>query len=160
MLLIKSTNLRLSRVSGLLSTLALSLQVASICTILTDNYCEHAYELLQTPNMKKLLVNFLRLLFSHMFLIKLSSLFPFLFLNLTLSQLAGILLDTRNLDKFSKFHTHRDAEATQLLLVGSFPGLRQELFEQCMCLFSHGQMLNCSDCFYAQFVIFHIWSQQ
>ncbi|XP_039138606.1 uncharacterized protein LOC120275941 isoform X3 [Dioscorea cayenensis subsp. rotundata] len=74
-------------------------EVASICTILTDNYCEHAYELLQTPNMKKLL-------------------------------LAGILLDTRNLDKFSKFHTHRDAEATQLLLVGSFPGLRQELFEQ------------------------------
>ncbi|KAM0946979.1 putative inorganic diphosphatase [Dioscorea sansibarensis] len=74
-------------------------EVGSICTILTDNYCEHAYELLQTPNMKKLL-------------------------------LAGILLDTRNLDKSSKFHTHRDAEATQLLLVGSVPGLRQELFEQ------------------------------
>ncbi|KAH7664246.1 Inorganic diphosphatase protein [Dioscorea alata] len=74
-------------------------EVGSICTILTDNYCEHAYELLQTPNMKKLL-------------------------------LAGILLDTRNLDKSSKFHTHRDAEATQLLLVGSVPGVRQELFEQ------------------------------
>ncbi|KAJ0969103.1 hypothetical protein J5N97_021980 [Dioscorea zingiberensis] len=74
-------------------------EAGSLCTILTDSYCEHAYELLQTPNMKKLL-------------------------------LAGILLDTRNLDRSSKFHTHRDAEATQLLLVGSAPSLRQELFDQ------------------------------
>lgn len=31
-------------------------QVGSQCTILTDNYCEDAYELLDTPILKKLLV--------------------------------------------------------------------------------------------------------
>ncbi|KAJ6410278.1 hypothetical protein OIU84_007095 [Salix udensis] len=30
-------------------------EVASQCTILTDNYCEDAYDLLQTPVLKKLL---------------------------------------------------------------------------------------------------------
>lgn len=36
-----------------------SLQVGSKCTILTDNYCEDAYDLLQTPVLKKLLVNYI-----------------------------------------------------------------------------------------------------
>ncbi|KAJ0972479.1 hypothetical protein J5N97_020438 [Dioscorea zingiberensis] len=76
-------------------------EVGSQCTVLTDHYCEGAFDLLKTPSLKKLL-------------------------------LAGIMLDTYNLDKFAKFHTHRDAEAVQLLLVGSVPSFRYELFEQLM----------------------------
>ncbi|KAK2663646.1 hypothetical protein Ddye_002220 [Dipteronia dyeriana] len=74
-------------------------EVGSQCTILTDNYCEDAYDLLQTPMLKKLL-------------------------------LAGILLDTQNLDSAAAFSVTRDAEAVQLLLVGSSPNYRNALFDQ------------------------------
>ncbi|XP_020261537.1 uncharacterized protein LOC109837627 [Asparagus officinalis] len=74
-------------------------EVGSQCTVLTDNYCEDAYSLLQAPNLKKLL-------------------------------LAGILLDTENLNSAANLFTNRDAEAVQLLLVGSSPNYRYELFEQ------------------------------
>ncbi|XVE56704.1 hypothetical protein DITRI_Ditri04bG0032100 [Diplodiscus trichospermus] len=76
-------------------------EVGSPCTILTDNYCEDAYDLLQTPVMKKLL-------------------------------LAGILLDTQNLNAYAKLSMARDAEAVQLLLVGSVPNYRNDLFDQLM----------------------------
>ncbi|KAJ6676608.1 hypothetical protein OIU85_009842 [Salix viminalis] len=33
-------------------------EVGSQCTVLTDNYCEDAYDLLQTPLLKKLLVDY------------------------------------------------------------------------------------------------------
>ncbi|KAK0587668.1 hypothetical protein LWI29_026600 [Acer saccharum] len=74
-------------------------EVGSQCTILTDNYCEDAYDLLQTPMLKKLL-------------------------------LACILLDTQNLDSAAAFSVTRDAEAVQLLLVGSSPSYRNALFDQ------------------------------
>lgn len=32
-------------------------EVGSKCTTLTDNYCEDAYDLLQNPVLKKLMVN-------------------------------------------------------------------------------------------------------
>ncbi|KAL6318524.1 hypothetical protein AAG906_000602 [Vitis piasezkii] len=76
-------------------------EVGSQCTILTDNYCEDAYDLLQTPVLKNLL-------------------------------LAGILLDTRNLNASAKLSMARDAEAVQLLLVGSAPNHRNTLFDQLM----------------------------
>ncbi|KAB2089827.1 hypothetical protein ES319_A03G087500v1 [Gossypium barbadense] len=76
-------------------------EVGSQCTILTDNYCEDAYELLQTPMLKKLL-------------------------------LSGILLDTQNLDVYAKLSMARDAEAVQLLLVGSVPNYRNALYDQLM----------------------------
>ncbi|KAL3512708.1 hypothetical protein ACH5RR_025425 [Cinchona calisaya] len=76
-------------------------EVASGCTILTDNYCEDAYDLLQTPMLKKLL-------------------------------LAGILLDTQNLNASMKLSMTRDSEAIQLLLVGSIPSYRNTLFDQLM----------------------------
>ncbi|KAL5748191.1 hypothetical protein ACOSQ2_025488 [Xanthoceras sorbifolium] len=76
-------------------------EVGSQCTILTDNYCEDAYDLLQTPTLKKLL-------------------------------LAGILLDTQNLDSSAAFSMTRDAEAVQLLSVGSSPNDRNTLFDQLM----------------------------
>ncbi|GMI78230.1 hypothetical protein HRI_001492300 [Hibiscus trionum] len=76
-------------------------EVGSQCTILTDNYCEDAYELLQTPMLKKLL-------------------------------LSGILLDTQNLNVYAKLSMARDAEAVQLLLVGSAPNYRNSLFNQLM----------------------------
>ncbi|KAJ7945805.1 Wiskott-Aldrich syndrome protein family member 2 like [Quillaja saponaria] len=77
-------------------------EVGSQCTILTDNYCEDAYDLLQTPVLKKLL-------------------------------LAGILLDTQNLKNASTTSSMtRDAEAVQLLLVGSAPNYRNALFDQLM----------------------------
>ncbi|OMO51978.1 hypothetical protein CCACVL1_29463 [Corchorus capsularis] len=76
-------------------------EVGSQCTILTDNYCEDAYDLLQTPMLKKLL-------------------------------LAGILLDTLNLNAYAKLSMARDAEAVQLLLVGSAPNYRNALFDQLM----------------------------
>ncbi|PON72304.1 hypothetical protein PanWU01x14_066950 [Parasponia andersonii] len=74
-------------------------EVGSQCTILTDNYCEDAYDLLQTPVLKKLL-------------------------------LAAILLDTQNLNSPSQHSMARDAEAVQLLLVGSTPNYRNTLFDQ------------------------------
>ncbi|XP_062116133.1 uncharacterized protein LOC133830220 [Humulus lupulus] len=74
-------------------------EVGSQCTILTDNYCEDAYDLLQTPVLKKLL-------------------------------LAAILLDTQNLNSSSQHSMARDAEAVQLLLVGSTPNYRNALFDQ------------------------------
>ncbi|XP_020585887.1 uncharacterized protein LOC110028395 [Phalaenopsis equestris] len=74
-------------------------EVGSLCTVLTDNYCEDAYDLLRSPNIKKLL-------------------------------LAGILLDTKNLSFAAKSSTNRDAEAVQLLLVGSSPDYKDFLFEQ------------------------------
>ncbi|XP_077250541.1 uncharacterized protein LOC143889984 isoform X2 [Tasmannia lanceolata] len=76
-------------------------EVGSKCTILTDIYCEDAYNLVQTPYLKKLL-------------------------------LAGILLDTDNLNVSSKLSTNRDREAVQLLLVGSTPNHRHALFDQLM----------------------------
>ncbi|KAK9278075.1 hypothetical protein L1049_027633 [Liquidambar formosana] len=76
-------------------------EVGSQCTILTDNYCEDAYDLLQTTVVKKLL-------------------------------LAGILLDTKNLNASAKLSMTRDAEAVQLLLVGSAPNYRNALFDQLM----------------------------
>ncbi|GMQ09907.1 hypothetical protein CsSME_00053121 [Camellia sinensis var. sinensis] len=76
-------------------------EVGSQCTILTDNYCEDAYDILQTPILKKLL-------------------------------LAGILLDTQNLNTSDKLSMTRDAEAIQLLSVGSAPNYRNELYDQLM----------------------------
>ncbi|XP_022994646.1 uncharacterized protein LOC111490295 [Cucurbita maxima] len=75
--------------------------VGSQCTILTDNYCEDAYHLLQTPLLKNLL-------------------------------LAGILLDTKNLDGSAQSSMTRDAEAVQLLSVGSAPNCRNGLYDQLM----------------------------
>ncbi|XP_038893748.1 uncharacterized protein LOC120082581 isoform X2 [Benincasa hispida] len=75
--------------------------VGSQCTILTDNYCEDAYHLLQTPLLKNLL-------------------------------LAGILLDTKNLDASSQSSMTRDAEAVQLLSVGSAPNSKNGLYDQLM----------------------------
>ncbi|KAG9446585.1 hypothetical protein H6P81_012713 [Aristolochia fimbriata] len=77
-------------------------EVGSLCTLLTDNFCEEAYDLLEeTPSLRKLL-------------------------------LAGILLDTHNLNFAAKLPTNRDAEAVQLLLVGFPPTLRFELSDQLM----------------------------
>ncbi|XP_022954466.1 uncharacterized protein LOC111456732 [Cucurbita moschata] len=75
--------------------------VGSQCTILTDNYCEDAYHLLQTPLLKNLM-------------------------------LAGILLDTKNLDGSAQLSMTRDAEAVQLLSVGSAPNCRNGLYDQLM----------------------------
>ncbi|CAM8982336.1 unnamed protein product [Rhodiola kirilowii] len=74
-------------------------EIGSQCTILTDNYCEDAYDLLQTPELKKLL-------------------------------LAGILLDTQNLNASAISSMTRDAEAVLLLLVGSSPNYRNTLYDQ------------------------------
>ncbi|PIA30279.1 hypothetical protein AQUCO_05600005v1 [Aquilegia coerulea] len=74
-------------------------EVGSQCTILTDNYCEDAYDMLQIPVVKKLL-------------------------------LAGILLDTQNLNLATKVSMNRDTEAVQLLLVGSAPNYNNALFDQ------------------------------
>nr|GMC72300.1 uncharacterized protein LOC109180009 isoform X1 [Ipomoea batatas] len=80
-------------------------EVVSECTVLTDNYCEEAYDLLQTPMLKKLL-------------------------------LAGILLDTGNLVLSAANNKvpmkTKDAEAVQLLTVGSAPDYRNTLFDQLM----------------------------
>ncbi|CAJ1943758.1 unnamed protein product [Sphenostylis stenocarpa] len=76
-------------------------EVGSQCTVVTDNYCEDAYDLLQNPVLKKLL-------------------------------LAGILLDTQNLKASAAISMTRDAEAVQLLLVGSAPNYRYALFDQLM----------------------------
>ena len=46
-------------------------------------------------------------------------------------QLTGILLDTKNLNAYAKLTMGRDAEAVQLLLVGSAPNYRNALFDQC-----------------------------
>ncbi|KAL0441078.1 UNVERIFIED_CONTAM: hypothetical protein Sradi_0046700 [Sesamum radiatum] len=74
-------------------------EVGSPCTVLTDNYCEDAYDLLQNPILKKLL-------------------------------LAGILLDTQNLSKSPRLSMTKDAEAVQLLSVGSAPNYRNTLYDQ------------------------------
>ncbi|XXG88740.1 hypothetical protein AAC387_Pa12g0916 [Persea americana] len=74
-------------------------EVGSECTVLTDNYCEDAYDLLRTSYLKRLL-------------------------------LAGILLDTENLSTAAKYSTNRDAEAVQLLLVGSSSSHRHVFYEQ------------------------------
>ncbi|KAK4438536.1 hypothetical protein Salat_0188000 [Sesamum alatum] len=76
-------------------------EVGSSCTVLTDNYCEDAYDLLQNPILKKLM-------------------------------LAGILLDTQNLSTSPKLSMTRDAEAVQLLSVGSTPNYRNTLYDQLM----------------------------
>lgn len=47
-------------------------------------------------------------------------------------QLAGILLDTKNLDASSQSSMTRDAEAVQLLSVGSAPNSKNGLYDQCM----------------------------
>lgn len=106
------------------------LQVGSQCTILTDNSCEDAYDLLQTPMLKKILVYYTVIInnFDYwLLLVRESQWFP-------LPQLAGILLDTHNLDSYSSLSMPRDAEAVQLLLVGSSPNYRNNLFDQCMLL--------------------------
>ncbi|CAN1729529.1 hypothetical protein LINPERHAP1_LOCUS641 [Linum perenne] len=74
-------------------------EVGSQCTILTDNYCEDAYDLLEFQMLKKLL-------------------------------LAGILLDTQNLNSAVELSTTRDSEAVQLLLVGSPPNYRTTIYDQ------------------------------
>ncbi|CAL1390582.1 unnamed protein product [Linum trigynum] len=74
-------------------------EVGSQCTILTDNYCEDAYDLLEFPMLKKLL-------------------------------LAGILLDTQNLNSAVELSTTRDSEAVQLLLAGSAPNYRTNIYDQ------------------------------
>ncbi|KAL0318588.1 UNVERIFIED_CONTAM: hypothetical protein Sangu_2015000 [Sesamum angustifolium] len=74
-------------------------EVGSPCTVLTDNYCEDAYDLLQNPILKKLL-------------------------------LAGILLDTQNLITSPRLSMTKDAEAVQLLSVGSAPNYRNTLYDQ------------------------------
>ncbi|XP_052182084.1 uncharacterized protein LOC127794860 isoform X2 [Diospyros lotus] len=76
-------------------------EVGSQCTILTDNYCEDAYDLLQSPILKKLL-------------------------------LAGILLDTQNLNLAGMLSTTRDTEAVQLLSVGCTPNYQSALYDQLM----------------------------
>lgn len=45
-------------------------------------------------------------------------------------QLSGILLDTQNLKASASLSMTRDAEAVQLLLVGSAPNYRYTLFDQ------------------------------
>lgn len=62
-------------------------EVASVCTILVEEYRKHACDLLQHPYVRKLL-------------------------------LAGILVDTQNLDPTAVFFTTRDRVAVDLLLVG------------------------------------------
>uniref|UniRef100_A0A7N1A6V0 Exopolyphosphatase n=1 Tax=Kalanchoe fedtschenkoi TaxID=63787 RepID=A0A7N1A6V0_KALFE len=107
-------NLMMSRKLNILvvgqEVLRSSQEVGSQCTILTDNYCEDAYDLLQTPVLKKLL-------------------------------LAGILLDTQNLNASAKSSMTRDAEAVQLLLVGSSPNYRNTLYDQLMQDQKDGQFL-------------------
>ncbi|KAM7483145.1 hypothetical protein LguiB_007728 [Lonicera macranthoides] len=76
-------------------------EVGSQCTILTDNFCEDSYDLLQTSILKILL-------------------------------LAGILLDTQNLNLSAKLSMTRDAEAVQLLSVGSAPNYGNALYDQLM----------------------------
>ncbi|XP_057862371.1 uncharacterized protein LOC131070755 isoform X1 [Cryptomeria japonica] len=63
-------------------------EVASVCTILVEEYRKHACDLLQHPYIRKLL-------------------------------LAGILIDTQNLDPTAVFFTTRDKMAVDLLLVGA-----------------------------------------
>ncbi|KAL9672361.1 hypothetical protein QQ045_028611 [Rhodiola kirilowii] len=96
-------NLMMSRKLNILvvgqDVLRSSWEIGSQCTILTDNYCEDAYDLLQTPELKKLL-------------------------------LAGILLDTQNLNASAISSMTRDAEAVLLLLVGSSPNYRNTLYDQ------------------------------
>lgn len=60
-------------------------------------------------------------------------------------QLAGILLDTQNLNVYTKSSMTRDAEAIQLLLVGSSPNYRNTLFDECMFISSQWlrQNLHC-----------------
>ncbi|KAL2321758.1 hypothetical protein Fmac_026137 [Flemingia macrophylla] len=84
-----------------LDVLCTTSEVGSQCTVVTDNYCEDAYDLLQNPVLNKLL-------------------------------LAGILLDTQNLKSSAAISMTRDAEAVQLLLVGSPPNYRYALFDQLM----------------------------
>lgn len=47
-------------------------------------------------------------------------------------QLAGILLDTQNLNMSTKLSVTRDAEAVQLLSVGCAPNYGNALYDQCM----------------------------
>lgn len=56
-------------------------------------------------------------------------------LSLIFFQLAGILLDTENLSAAAKYSTNRDAEAVQLLLVGSPSSHRHVFYERCTILF-------------------------
>lgn len=74
-------------------------EVASLCTILVEEYKEHAYELLQLPYIRKIL-------------------------------LAGILLDTQNLDSTAVYFTTRDRVAVDLLLVGCSQYYRYALFDE------------------------------
>ncbi|KAG8378767.1 hypothetical protein BUALT_Bualt07G0019300 [Buddleja alternifolia] len=77
-------------------------EVGSACTVLTDNYCEDAYDLLQTPILKKLLLAGILLDTQN-----LSTLSP-------------------------KLSMTRDAEAVQLLSVASAPYYRNTLYDQLM----------------------------
>lgn len=74
-------------------------EVASLCTILVEEYKEHAYELLRLPYIRKIL-------------------------------LAGILLDTQNLDSTAVYFTTRDRVAVDLLLVGCSQYYRYSLFDE------------------------------
>lgn len=74
-------------------------EVASPCTILVEEYKEHASELLQLPYIREIL-------------------------------LAGILLDTQNLDSTAVYFTTRDRVAVDLLLVGCSQCYRYALFDE------------------------------
>ncbi|KAK6148301.1 hypothetical protein DH2020_019213 [Rehmannia glutinosa] len=93
-------------------------EVGSACTVLTDNYCEDAYDLLQTPILKKLLFAGCSIA------------------DLRLTNLVArlheccILLDTQNLSPSRKLSMTRDAEAVQLLSVASAPNYRNTLYDQ------------------------------
>lgn len=114
---------------------------------MTDNYCEDAYDLLQTPIVKKLLVEWNKIYRLSSAIHNLYYLFarleierenewwnPLCHWNSLISsyQLAGILLDTQNLNISTKLSMNRDAEAAQLLSVGAAPNYRNALYDQCM----------------------------
>ncbi|KAI3892678.1 hypothetical protein MKX03_005112, partial [Papaver bracteatum] len=84
-------------------------EVGSQCTILTDNYCEDAYDLVQVPVLNRL---------NHRFTL----------LKIILAILS--LLVQLNAKEFNC--TNRDAEAVQLLLVGSSTNYRNALFDLLM----------------------------
>lgn len=116
----------------LLNVVLLCAKVGSQCTILTDNYCEDAYDLLQTPLLKKLLVSYMNYAeggIHYLSPVKRQDFFWVDCLWFPVLQLAGILLDTQNLNASAKLSMTRDAEAVQLLLVGSAPNYKNALFD-------------------------------
>lgn len=132
-------------------------EVGSQCTILTDNYCEDAYELLDNLLLKKLLVyDFTLAPLNEVFFLFHQDIGDFQVL-----QLAGILLDTQNLKASSQLSMTRDAEAVQLLLVGLPSNYRNALFDQCtnfLLLWIMKEHVACIDMSNVVFVIVYIIS--